>query len=124
MSTRTTFKLAGLLCIYYDGEGGNDMSFQVVLPNGRKVELHSKKGADEFVDTVGTDFMSTILIATDDQELHFAYMLLFTVAENASPEKIASGIPESELRTIPLIRYPPIQSGFVRVQCQLVMSFC
>jgi hypothetical protein len=35
MSTRTTFKLASLLCIYYNGEGGNDMSFQVVLPNGR-----------------------------------------------------------------------------------------
>jgi hypothetical protein len=65
------------------------MSFQVVLPNGRKVELHSKKGADEFVDTVGTDFMSTNLTATDNQELNFAYMIMRIVICNASPEKIA-----------------------------------
>jgi hypothetical protein len=74
-----------------------DMSFQVVLPNGRKVELHSKKGADKFLDTVGTDFISTNLTATDHQELYFAYLIMLMVADNASPEKIASGIPESEL---------------------------
>jgi hypothetical protein len=79
---------------------GNDMLFHVVLPNGCKVELHSKKGADEFLDTVGTDFMSTSLAATDDQEHQAAYMLLLMVGVSASPEKIASGIPESELRTL------------------------
>jgi hypothetical protein len=98
--TTRTFKLAGLLCSCSKGKRDQDMSFQVVLRNGRKVELHSKKGADEFVDTVGTDFMSTNLTATDDQELQFAYMLLLMVADNASPEKIASGIPESELRML------------------------
>jgi hypothetical protein len=101
MSTCTAFKLAGLLCTYHTMNQGNVMSIQVVLPNGRKVELHSKKGADEFVDTVGsTDFMSTMLAATEDQELQRAYILLIMVANNASPEKIASGIPESELRTL------------------------
>jgi hypothetical protein len=76
------------------------MLLHVVLPNGRKLELHSKKGANEFVDTVGNDFMSTSLAATDDQELQFAYVTMLMVADNASPEKIASGIPESELRTL------------------------
>jgi hypothetical protein len=99
MTTSTTFKLAGLLYHSMTNQG-NDLSFQVLLPNGRKVELHSKKGADEFVDTVGTDFMSTNLTSTDDQELQFAYMLLLEVADNASPEKIASGISVSELRTL------------------------
>jgi hypothetical protein len=98
------FKPAGLPYSYYTTKQGNDMSFQVVLPNGRnpngrKLKLDSKEGADEFVDTLGTDFMSTSLAASDDQELKFAYMLIQMVADNASPEKIASGIPESELRT-------------------------
>jgi hypothetical protein len=79
---------------------GDEMLFQVVLPNGRKLELNSREGADEFVDTFGTDFISTNLTATDGQELQFAYTLMIAVAQNASPEKIASGIPESELRTL------------------------
>jgi hypothetical protein len=89
-----TPKLAGLLCTVR-----NANSFQVVLPNGRNVELYSKEGADVFVDTFGTYFISTNLTATDDQELATAYIIMITVIEEASPEKIASGIPESELRT-------------------------
>jgi hypothetical protein len=100
MSTPTTFKLAGLLCTYHMTNLGNDVSFQVVLPNGRKIELHSKKGADEFVDTVGTDFISTSLTAADDPELQWLTFALVMVANNTSPEKIASRIPESELRTL------------------------
>jgi hypothetical protein len=76
------------------------MLFQVALPNGRKLDLDSKKGADEFVDTFGTAFISTSLTTTDDKELESAYMLMYLVADNASPEKIASGIPESELCTL------------------------
>ncbi len=73
----------------------------MVLPNGRKLKLNSKKGADEFVDTVGTNFMSTSLTATDDLgELIFAFTLMITVAHSASPEKIASGIHESERGTV------------------------
>jgi hypothetical protein len=93
------FRPPGLLYAYCTKKQVNGVSFQVLLPNGRKLELASKKGADEFIDTFGTDFMSTSLTATDDQELKFAYMLMLTVAGAASPEKIASGIPESELRT-------------------------
>jgi hypothetical protein len=94
-----TFKLAGLLCTYGTTNQGNDLSIHVVLPNGRKVEIcSSKEGADEFVDTVGTDFISTNLTVTDDEELTDAYTLLLAIAETASREKIASGIPESELR--------------------------
>jgi hypothetical protein len=85
----TTFKLAGL---------PNNASFQV-LSNGRNVERSSKENADDFVDTIGTYFISTNLTATDDQELTAAYMMMLTIIEHASPEKIASGIPESELRT-------------------------
>jgi hypothetical protein len=77
----------------------DDGSFQVVLPNGRNVELCYKEGADEFVDTVGTEFISMNLTAAGDQELIFAYIMMTAVAMKASPEKIASGIPESELRT-------------------------
>jgi hypothetical protein len=71
----------------------------VVLPNGRNVVLASKEGADEFVDTFGADFISTNLTAADSQELAYAYAIMVTFAKNASPEKIVSGIPESELRT-------------------------
>jgi hypothetical protein len=46
-----------------------------------------------------TDFISTNVTATDAQDLTVAYMLMIVVAENASPEKIASGISGSELRT-------------------------
>jgi hypothetical protein len=74
-------------------------SFQVVLANGRNVELGSREGADDFIDTVGTDFISTNLTATDDHELTYAYMMMETVSEHASPEKIATGFPESELRS-------------------------
>jgi triphosphoribosyl-dephospho-CoA synthetase len=65
------------------------------------VEVWSKEeeGADVFVDTVGTDFISTNITAADDEELTLAYQLIIAVAVNASPEKIASGIPESEIRT-------------------------
>jgi hypothetical protein len=67
--------------------------YRVVLPNGRKIELSNRQGADEFVDTVGTDF------ATDDEELTYVYITIQAINGHASPEKIASGIPESELRT-------------------------
>jgi hypothetical protein len=89
----------GLHCTLYLTNQGEVFSFQVLLPNGRNVELCSKEGADEFVDTVGTDFISTNLTAAGDKELSLAYSLIYYVAENASPEKVASGIPESELRT-------------------------
>jgi hypothetical protein len=72
---------------------------QVKLPNGRKIELASREGADDFVDTVGTDFISTNLTAANDAELMFAYTMITSISDHASPEKIASGIPESELRT-------------------------
>jgi hypothetical protein len=98
MTTRF-FKPTGLLYTCCTTKQGNDMVFQVALPNGRNLDLSSKKGADEFVDTFGSAFISTSLTATDDQELKFAFELMKTVAHNASPEKIASGIPESELRT-------------------------
>jgi hypothetical protein len=71
----------------------------VKLPDGRRFELTSREGADDYVDTVGADFISTNLITTNDTELIIAYMTIITVIEEASPEKIASGIPESELRT-------------------------
>jgi hypothetical protein len=72
---------------------------QVELPNGRKIKLASREGADDFIDTVGTDFISTNLTATDDHELAYAYTMLETVSVEASPKKIAAGFPESELRT-------------------------
>jgi hypothetical protein len=71
----TTFNRAGLPSPF---RWGKDASFQVVLPNGRNVELCSKKGADEFVDSAGTDFISAKLTATDGQELRFAYMLIIS----------------------------------------------
>jgi hypothetical protein len=101
----TTFTLTGGLSYTYRSNQGNnqDKSFQMHLPNGRKVELCSKEGADDFVDTFGTDFISTNLTRADDQELSTAYLATYVVmadiSDNASPEKIASGIPESELRT-------------------------
>jgi hypothetical protein len=99
--TTSNFKLAGLHCTYRILNQGtrNNASFQVVLPNGRNVELFSKEGADECVGVVGTDFISTSLTATNDVELSFTYLMMLTVIGNVSPEKIASGIPESELRT-------------------------
>jgi hypothetical protein len=40
-----------------------------LLPNGRKIDLTSRgEGADDFVGAVGTDFISTNLTATDDEE--------------------------------------------------------
>jgi hypothetical protein len=98
----TTFKLAGLRCTYIQAKqqaGHGDDSFRVVLPNGRNVDVCSKEGADEFVDTVGTDFISTNLSAKDALKLTHAYTLMVAVAEHASTEKIASGIPEAELHT-------------------------
>jgi hypothetical protein len=47
----------------------------------KQVELFSKEGADEFVDTVGTDFISTNLTARDDSRLAYFYTLMKTVAE-------------------------------------------
>jgi hypothetical protein len=62
-----TFKLAsGLHYTYRKTNQG--MSIQVLLPNGRNVELRSKEGTDEFVDAVGANFISTNLTAADDQE--------------------------------------------------------
>jgi hypothetical protein len=72
---------------------------EVQLPNGRKIEIASREGADDFVDAVGTDFISTNVFATDDIELIYFYSVAITVFKEASPEKIASGIPESELHT-------------------------
>jgi hypothetical protein len=72
---------------------------QVELPNGRTFELASREGADDFVDTVGTDFISTNLTAANDSELALASTLMVMISEKASPEKIAAGFPESELRT-------------------------
>jgi hypothetical protein len=72
---------------------------QVKLPNGRKFHVTSREGADDFIETVGTDFISTNLTAADDDELLSAYTILIKVTCHASPTKIASGIPESELRT-------------------------
>jgi hypothetical protein len=99
MTTRN-YKVDGLLCTHCMTHQGTDMSFQVVFPNGRKLELASREGADDFVDIVGSDFISKNLTATGDKKLESTYMLMITVAKNASPEKIASGIPESELRTL------------------------
>jgi hypothetical protein len=98
MTTRF-FKPTGLLYTCCTTKQGNGMVFQVALPNGRKLDLSSKKGADEFVDTIGTAFISTSLTATDDQELKCSYTVIHLVADNASPEMIATGIPESELCT-------------------------
>jgi hypothetical protein len=72
---------------------------QVKLPNGRKIDVTSREGADDFIETVGTDFISTSLTAADDNELTCAYIILIKVTCHASPTKIASGIPGSELRT-------------------------
>jgi hypothetical protein len=72
---------------------------EVQLPNGRKIEIASREGADDFVDAVGTDFISTNVFTTDEFELTFFYSVAITVLKEASPEKIASGIPESELLT-------------------------
>jgi hypothetical protein len=75
---------------------------QVQLRNGRIIELASRGGADDFVGAVGTDFFSTNLTAAyneeDDDELATAYSIMRMAIDNASPEKMASGIPESELR--------------------------
>jgi hypothetical protein len=73
-------------------------AYQVILPNGRIFLLDSRESADDFVDTVGTDFFSTNLTATNDAELTNAYLLMRLVNGNASPEKIDAGFPESELR--------------------------
>jgi hypothetical protein len=85
----------------------NEGIHQVQLPNGRIIELASREGADDFVDAVGTDIISTNLTATDDEEddeddeeLATAYSMIRMAIDNASPEKIASGIPESELRNL------------------------
>jgi hypothetical protein len=51
----------------------------VQLPNGWKIEPASREGADDFVDAVGTDFISTNLTGTDDEELAVAYGMLRTV---------------------------------------------
>jgi hypothetical protein len=72
---------------------------EVGLPSGRRFEISSREGADDYVDTVGKKFISENLITTNDTELIIAYMTIITVIEEASPEKIASEIPESELRT-------------------------
>jgi hypothetical protein len=124
-----TFKLAGgLLCTYGTTIQGNDASFQVLLPNGRKVEIYSKEGADEFVDTVGTDFISMNLTAADCQELTPVYALILAVAKNASSERQEflnlRSAPLLNILEIPLIHYLPTATSFVRVQCQCGMSYC
>jgi hypothetical protein len=88
----------GIRCCMGRADDGSIKVHEVELPSGRRIRLLSKEGVDEFVDAIGTDLISTNLTTTDDQELTLAYKLMDLVAENASPEKIASGIPESELR--------------------------
>jgi hypothetical protein len=63
------------------------------------LSLDSKEGADYFVDIVGHDFISKHLTATYNKELITAYDMMIAVAKHGSTQKIASGIPESELRT-------------------------
>jgi hypothetical protein len=76
-----TFKLAaGRSSSYTLTRQGNGASLPMVLPNGRNVELWSEEGADESVDTVGTDYIST-------HQRALAYSLMIAVADNASPEK-------------------------------------
>jgi hypothetical protein len=72
---------------------------EVQLPNGRKIGLLSRDGANDFVDAVGTDFISTNVFTTAESELMAFYVTITSVTEGASPEKLASGIPESELLT-------------------------
>jgi hypothetical protein len=95
--TKSSNLVAGRRRSYMKLQKGNNKPFPVDLPNGRNVDLFSKEGAHEFVDTVGTDFISTNLTATANHELAFAYSLMIAVAAHASSDKIASGIPESEL---------------------------
>jgi hypothetical protein len=86
--------------IRFPGGWSDDLRVhEVELPNGRKIKRLSMEGADEFVEAVGTDFISTNLNTTNDQELQCAYMIMRIVISKASSEKIADGIPESELRT-------------------------
>jgi hypothetical protein len=94
-----TFKLSGVTCTGRMRSTSNGFSFQVVLPNGRTLELCSKEGADEFVGTAGTDFISTNMTTRDDSRDIYVYRLMGDVAKHAFSEKIAAGIPESELRT-------------------------
>jgi hypothetical protein len=68
------------------------------LSKPSEIELASREGADDFVETVGTDFISTNLTAANDEQLICANTMMCMVIDKASPEKIASGIPESELR--------------------------
>jgi hypothetical protein len=70
----------------------------VKLPNGRRFHVASRKDADDFVDTVGTDFISTNLNTTDVRELEVAYLIIILFVGYASTEKTAAGFPESELR--------------------------
>jgi hypothetical protein len=88
---------SGIRC--YGGWTHDYIINEVELPNGRKIERLSKEGADEFVEAVGTDFISTNLTAANEKELTIAYLIMRIVISNASPEKIAAGFPESELRT-------------------------
>jgi hypothetical protein len=76
-----------------------DASVQGNSPNDSNIDIYSKEGAEQFVDFVGHNYISTHLTATDDEELDSTYTLMIAVAEHASTEKIASGIPGSELRT-------------------------
>jgi hypothetical protein len=72
-----------------------NFSISSVLPLSQRF----LEGADEFLDIVGSSFISTVLTATEDHELTRNYMVVMTIMEHASPEKTASGIPASELRT-------------------------
>jgi hypothetical protein len=89
---------SGICCCIRWADGGSRVH-AVELPNGRRIELLSKEGVDEFVDAIGTDFISTNLTTTDDQELTLAYTLMIIVNRRASPEKFVAAFPESELRT-------------------------
>jgi hypothetical protein len=72
---------------------------EVELPNGRKIKrLTTEAGANEFVEAVGIDFISTNLTATNDHEMFVMYIIMRIVIRSASPEKVAACFPESELR--------------------------
>jgi hypothetical protein len=97
-------------------------SFKMRLPNGRNVELLSEEGANEAVECMGMGFLSANLneadgpVAMSRQSLQMStdagqrapviesifrsYLMIGALADKASPEKVASGIPETELEAL------------------------
>jgi hypothetical protein len=97
-------------------------SFKMMLPNGRNVELLSNEGANEAVAVMGIGFLSANLNEVDGpvamsraslqnttdashrtqyiESIFRSYLMLGALADKASPEKVASCIPESELKSL------------------------